>query len=316
MPDPVLSPADAALLRLLQVLDAQGWAFVAPTPLTHARVLRRRQGDTARDLRDALGWSLPFRPEDLPGDVVAMLETAGLLEPCGALSKSAIRVSRVRGLLFAHSAYPTEAEDAVFLGPDSYRFADFVAGELAGRNWVGRLADVGGGAGVGALTAADGRGRAQVLLSDVNPTALRMARVNAAHAGIPLDLVEAPDLDGLPAGLDLILADPPYIAGDPGQTYQDGGDELGARVSLDWAAGALGKLAPGGRFLLYTGSAIRTGGRDRLRESLEAIAEQGDARLAYRELDPDVFGEELDRPAYRECERIAAVGAVFTKPRA
>jgi hypothetical protein len=310
-----LSSADAALVRLLQVLEAQRYDFVTPTPLTHRRVLARRAGETAKNLRDAFGWNLPFEREALPGDIVAMLEDAGLLTTQGGLAKSDVRVSRLRGLFFLHSAFPTEAQDAVFLGPDSYRFAEFAAAELAGRSWVGRLADVGGGAGVGALSAAAGRGRADVWLSDVNPKALRLARVNAVHAGVPLRTVEAPDLDGLPGAWDLILANPPYIAGAPRQTYQDGGDMLGARVSLDWAQAAVGKLAPGGRMLLYTGSAIPDGGRDRLRERLVELAAETGVRLTYRELDPDVFGEELETPAYAGVERIAAVGVVLKRPR-
>jgi hypothetical protein len=91
---------------------------------------------------------------------------------------------------------------------------------------------------------------------------------------------------------------------------------LGARISIDWARAAIPKLAPGGRLLLYTGSAIVTGGRDRLREALQATAQAAGASLRYREIDPDVFGEELEKPAYREAERIAAVGAVITRPRA
>jgi hypothetical protein len=35
----------------------------------------------------------------------------------------------------------------------------------------------------------------------------------------------------------------------------------------------------------------------------------------YRELDPDVFGEDLDEPAYAQVERIALVGAVIVRPR-
>ena len=34
----------------------------------------------------------------------------------------------------------------------------------------------------------------------------------------------------------------------------------------------------------------------------------------YQELDPDVFAEELDSPAYREAERIAVVGLRVTRP--
>ena len=32
--------------------------------------------------------------------------------------------------------------------------------------------------------------------------------------------------------------------------------------------------------------------------------------VAYEEIDPDVFGEELDRPAYRHVDRIAVVGLI------
>lgn len=312
---PELAPADLALLRLLEALDARDYDFVTPTPLTHRRVLARRPGATADDVRDALGWSLPFRAEALPDEITALLQQAGALAVDAGLLKSTVRVSRVRGLLFLHSAFPTEDANAVFLGPDSYRFADFIAAELTGRSWVGALADVGAGAGVGALTAAAGRGRSRILLSDVNPEALRLAQVNAAHARIPVETVLARDLDGLPAGLDVIIANPPYIAGSPRQTYQNGGDLLGARVSLDWATAALDRLAPGGRLLLYTGSAVLNGGRDRLRERLVALAETTGTRLVYRELDPDVFGEELDTRAYADAERIAAVGAAFVKSR-
>jgi len=34
----------------------------------------------------------------------------------------------------------------------------------------------------------------------------------------------------------------------------------------------------------------------------------------YRELDPDVFGEELERPAYARVERIAVIGLDVVKP--
>ena len=66
--------------------------------------------------------------------------------------------------------------------------------------------------------------------------------------------------------------------------------------------------------LLYTGSPI-VAGEDRL---LAALAEELDelgCTLRYEELDPDIFGEELDQPAYRnaQVERIAAVGAIIRK---
>jgi methylase of polypeptide subunit release factors len=153
------------------------------------------------------------------------------------------------------------------------------------------------------------------MLTDVNPKAHRLARLNAAHAGICVDTVEASGLAGAPDGVDLILANPPYIADPGGRTYRDGGELHGGQMSVDWAKAAVGKLAPDGRFLLYTGSAIVAGGRDRLREELEALAQRTGVALAYRELDPDVFGEELERDDYADVERIAVVGAVITKPR-
>jgi len=309
------APEDLALLRLLSLLEARGYDFVAPTPLTHARVVGRRGGEPARGLRDVLGWSLPFRRESLDAEIASQLEAADVLESHHGLLKSRIRVSRVRGLLFVHSAFPTVSEDSVFLGPDSYRFAGFIAQELAARSWLGRAADVGGGAGVGALTAAAGRGCSRLIVSDVNPAALRFARISAAHAGTSLETIEASGAAELPADLDLVLANPPYIGGVPDQTYQDGGAGLGIQVALDWAAAVLPKLAQGGRFLLYSGSAILEGGHDVLKGELVALAENAGARLSYREIDPDVFGEELERPAYRSAERIAAVGAVLSRSR-
>jgi hypothetical protein len=35
--------------------------------------------------------------------------------------------------------------------------------------------------------------------------------------------------------------------------------------------------------------------------------------MSYAEIDPDIFGEELDSPGYEQVERIAAVGAVIEK---
>ena len=86
----------------------------------------------------------------------------------------------------------------------------------------------------------------------------------------------------------------------------------GARVSFDWTCAAARRLAAGGRMLLYTGSAIVVG-RDELRERLQEVLPGLGCTLRYREIDPDVFGEDLDKPAYADVERIAVVGAVIEK---
>jgi SAM-dependent methyltransferase len=305
-----LDPTDLALLELLGWLAEQAYDFVAPTPATHAGVLRRRGEAPGRDLRDILGWSLPFRPAEAPRPLVDLLSAAGALSGEGELMRSAIRVSGLRGRLFIHSAYPTDATDAVFFGPDSYRFAEFLLREVAD-DFAGQALDVGGGCGPGAISLADRAPQAQVTVTDINPLALRYARLAADHAGLAMRFRQADGFGGAPDGLDLVIANPPYMA-DSAQTYRDGGDMHGARLSLEWARGGLRRLKPSGRMCLYTGSAIETGGLDRLRLALEQLCADAGADLDYREIDPDVFGEELEREAYADVERIAVVGCVLT----
>jgi hypothetical protein len=87
---------------------------------------------------------------------------------------------------------------------------------------------------------------------------------------------------------------------------------LGGAVALAWAEQALVAMAPGGTMLLYAGAAYEDG-RARLVDALERVCAGRGANLAIEELDPDVFGDELESPAYADVERIAAVGAVITK---
>jgi methylase of polypeptide subunit release factors len=302
--------ADAALLDLLQALDASGYDFVTPTPATHARVLARFGSRRGACPRDILGWSLPFRISDGPPDLVRRLRAANVLEERDGQGSSRIRVSRLEGRLFVHSAYPTQAADAVFLGPDSYRFAAFIAREVS-PTFRGRAVDLGGGCGPGGLTLAGLAPGAEVILTDVNPLALRYARASAGNSGLAITALQVEGLTAVAPGVDLVIANPPYMAASE-QTYRDGGAMQGAGLSLDWARQALERLNPGGRMLLYTGSAITRGGVDRLRAALADLCRRHGARLSYREIDPDVFGEELERPAYADVERIAAIGCVIT----
>lgn len=295
-----------ALLSILQTLDVGQYDFVTPTPATHARIIARPGRDKARSLRDVFGWSLPFAPGLLPAPLVAALDRAGVLEQRGALLASGVRVSRVGGALFLHSAFPTTDRSAVFLGPDSYRFADFIQARLDPLPPTARIADLGTGAGVGAVTAGLRCGDARLTLIDINRDALHLAEINAAHASLPVTVVESDGLNGVDGTFDLILANPPFIMDAEARAYRHGGDMHGARISLDWAMAATTRLAPGGRLLMYTGSAI-VDGRDALRAAIHAALPAG-CTVTYRERDPDIFGEELDEPAYGDVERIAAVG--------
>lgn len=301
-----------ALAGLLSFLGAQDYAFITPTPETHRRIAARLDSREAEDLRGIFGWSFPFRPDLVPAQVLQPLIDANLVQPSSPLFEARIRVSSLYGQLFVHSAYPTDAEDAVFFGPDSYRFVDFVRSELARVPGTQRLVDIGAGTGVGAIMAAPLLPSARLTLTDVNPRALLYARVNAAHAGVAIETVEGSGLDAVTGPIDLAIANPPYIIDAKSRTYRDGGGMHGAHLSLEWALAAAERLAPGGRMLLYTGSAIG-GGRDALREALEARLPALSATLRYGEIDPDIFGEELDKPGYEDVERIAAVGAVITR---
>lgn len=306
---------DSVLLELIETLRGRGYRFVAPTPATHARVLARADGEAARDLHDVLGWSKAFDAAILDPQILRLLEAADALEPAGeGRFRSRYRVSSLKDRLYLHSAYPTDAEDAVFFGPDSYRFADLIEAEFksvvpaAGA----RIVDIGTGSGVGAIVAATLCPGATVTMTDINPRALRLAAINARAAGVVVQAVEGEDLSGVEGPIDVALANPPYIIDDDARAYRDGGGMLGGQVSFDMTKMALDRLAPGGRVILYTGSAI-VRGEDGLRDALAKLAGERGVDLAYREIDPDVFGEELEQPAYREVDRIAVVAAVLTR---
>ena len=301
---------DEALVALLAALKARNYQFVTTTNDTHRLVSWRLFQGTRHTLRDIFGWSRPFRDGDLEVEILALMREAGILVERGRRLSSALRVSSLGEDLFLHSAYPPKARDAVFFGPDSYRYADFIRQELGHAN---RIVDIGAGSGVGGIVAARVCPQAAVVLADINPAALRLARINAAASVVSVEVIESDGLSKVTGAIDVAIANPPYILGSGGRTYRDGGDLLGARLSLDWAKAAMDRLPAGGRLLLYTGSAI-VEGRDRLKAELEAIVGEVGAQLRYREIDPDVFGSTLMHPAYRRVDRIAAVGAVLEKP--
>lgn len=305
---------DEALAALLERLRASGYRFVPPTPETHRRVVARFDKARACDLRDVFGWSRPFARDTLAPELFALLERAGMIRGSDGQFRSEVRVASVGDSLLLHSAYPTDREDSVFLGPDSYRFVRFLDRVLAGGGGVRRLVDIGAGSGVGAIMAARHVPGARLTLTDINPLALRFARINARHNRVEIEAAEGSGVDPVEGGIDLAITNPPFIVDPASRAYRHGGEMHGAALSLDWTLAAAAKLAPGGRVLLYTGSAIVAGAdalEAALRERLPALG----CTLDYEELDPDIFGEQLDEPGYGEVERIAAVGAVIVRER-
>jgi methylase of polypeptide subunit release factors len=306
---------DAALRALLQHLREQAYEFITITPLSHARVLANRQSRAGASLRDAFGWSLPFPPSLLPEGLQHLLLQGGVIAAEGELHRSQVRVSSFDGDLFAHSAFPTTAPDAVFFGPDTYRFLGLIRDHMppVSPHAPLRIADVGCGSGAGGILAARLRVGAQVVLNDINPLALRYAGANAAAAGVEVEIAPGDALSATAGDFDVILSNPPYLEDDAERAYRHGGGKLGRALSVKIGAQALQRLLPGGRLILYTGVAIVDGVDHFIRE-MEPFLGQAACTYTYAEIDPDVFGEELERPVYRQADRIAAVGLIAVKP--
>ena len=298
------------LLAILAALDEQGYDFVAPTPATHRRVVTRPGRQLASSLEDVLGWSLPVMPGVLDvGIETALVEAGVLIAREDGLLQPQLRASRVQGQLFLHSAYPTIAADAVFLGPDSLRFSHLIRASMPER--VDSVLDYGAGAGVGGIIAALELPGAMLTIADINPRALFLASINAEHAGVEHRAVHVGAPEEIDQPIDLMVTHPPFMIDSQKRAYRDGGELYGARLSLDWALAGARLLRPDGRFIMHTGASI-VHGRDVLRDAIEWDLPEGCA-LTYYEMDSDIFGDELDTPEYAEVDRIAAVAVIIDR---
>lgn len=299
---------DDALVELLHQLVDRQYHFTCVTPATHARVLSRPALDEP-GLRDIFGWNRHFLAAQLEPELLRLLERSGCVEKTGDQLRSRVRVASLGGRLFLHSSYPTSSDDSVFLGPDTYRFVRFVLAQRQELERAAWLVDMGAGSGAGGILAGAAAAIARVTLVDINPAAARLARINAIAAGAEASVLVS---DQIPRGCDLVIANPPYMMDISHRTYRDGGAMFGGELASRWAKEALESLGPAGTMLLYTGAAVRRG-RLPLVECLQNLCTKADATLDVEEIDPDVFGEELENPAYGEIERIAALGIRITK---
>jgi methylase of polypeptide subunit release factors len=305
---------DRALIDLGGRLQAENYQFVTVTPLSHERNNTREENRQARNLRDIFGWNRPFETGLLDETELKGLLEAGVVRAHAGKWISEVRWSSLNDLLFVHSSFPTIAHDSVFFGPDTYRFAQAIEEHLRTSSHPTHMAiDIGCGSGVGAIIIARARRSAQVLAVDINPTALRFTAVNAALANV--DNVSAWHSDILASTngeFDLIVANPPYMQDVHQRAYRHGGDRLGSELSLRILTQAMDRLAPGGSLLLYTG-APSVNGVDIFLEHARPMLDKLGFAWAYREMDPDVFGEELETPTYAQAERIAAVVLTVTR---
>lgn len=305
---------DGALLQLAGEVRDTGYRFVTVSPMTHQRVNSRPGNESACNLAGVFGWSRPFSPQILPAGMFELMRRADALVEIGDEWKSKIRISTLDDELFVHSAYPTISGDSVFFGPDTYRFATAVTAHVEARKTpIRRAVDICCGAGPGAILIAKAVTDAEVVMADINGAALRLAGVNAAladvHNATPYLSNILSDVDGT---FDLIVANPPYLVDPSLRAYRHGGGPLGARLSLAIVEAAIERLAPAGTLVLYTGAVVIKGA-DPFKEA--AGLRLGAAALAwsYKEVDPDVFGEELESDAYLCADRIAAVVLTATR---
>ncbi|WP_085709517.1 MULTISPECIES: class I SAM-dependent methyltransferase [unclassified Pseudomonas] len=296
---------DRELIELGLRLQKDGYRFTTPTPLTHERVLQRADRCLAKDLRDVFGWSMLFDQGLFGTERFQALECAGILEQQDGLWRSTVRWSSLNDLLFVHSSFPTKQNDAVFFGPDTYRFARAINAYLQQRTTpVKHAVDIGCGAGVGAVLIAQAYPQAQVIAVDINPQALRLTAVNAELAGMDNIAIYYSDLLASVEGrFDLVVANPPYMNDQQQRAYRHGGGALGEALSVRIVREALPRLSQGGTLLLYTGVAMVAGADPFLAMIGSMLG--SDFSWTYVELDPDVFGEELLKPEYEKVERIA-----------
>ena len=174
--------------------------------------------------------------------------------------------------------------------------------------------DTDGRAGMAAIVLAAALPGAQVIAGDINSRALALTALNARVAQVSnLSAVTSNLLDGVDGNFDLIVANPPYMLDAEARTYRNGGGNYGEGLSVAMVRAGLDRLAPGGTLMLYTGTAV-VRQCDQFWSALAPVLADIHCVWHYQEIDPDVFGEELEKPAYAKVERVAAVWLVVRMP--
>jgi len=228
--------------------------------------------------------------------------------------------TKIERLYYVHSPFPTNEDDAVFFGPDSYFFVDFLS--RASRHLSHRspstVVDVCCGSGAGAIHMSRTYPNSKVLGLDLNPKALKLGRVNAMLANCHVDFAESDLFSAVPSTttVDLIVSNPPYIAssgsGDV-PLYAAGGAQQGLALPLRIVEEGIKVLATRGLLVIYTGVpiSIQKPGQDPFLERLQKT--EAAELVEYRIIHPDMWPEEVGKGAYTEVGRIQVVGAVLSK---
>lgn len=309
-----LQSKEVALIRLLDILKSQDYHFVTITPSSHERVNNRPDNQWAKTVRDIFGWNRPFRRDTISEDLFKTLESADLISPFWDGWQCRIRVSSLDGHLFVHSAFPTVENDAVFFGPDTYRFMKSIKEYLKFHTApVRRVADIGCGCGAGAILVGLEIPDAEILALDINDKAIAATAINANAAGATnVTPMYSDILKGTEGEFDLIIANPPYMIDSAHRAYRHGGGPLGGEISRVIVDESIKRLSPQGTLLLYTGVAI-VDGNYLFIEKMKSRLDKTNFKLSYTELDPDIFGEDLQRDCYWDVDRIACMLLTITR---
>ena len=127
--------------------------------------------------------SRPFRARLLDPDLFQAAHEADAIievtEASGTFWRCNLRSATLKGHIFLHSAFPTDAPDAVIFGPDAYRFADVVCHALAGHAGpICRAIDICYGSGAAGIMHTRACPKAKVVLADLNAGEFALASVN------------------------------------------------------------------------------------------------------------------------------------------
>jgi release factor glutamine methyltransferase len=152
--------------------------------------------------------------------------------------------------------------DVLVPRPDTETLVDWAL-DLLPAGTPAQVLDLGTGSGAVALAVAHRRPLARLTATDLSPAALAVAQANAARLGLSLAWAGGHWWQALPAQarFDLVLSNPPYIAGDdphlpalrhePLMALTPGGDGLGALTEI--IAGAAPHLKGGSWLVLEHG---------------------------------------------------------------
>lgn len=302
-----------ALLFLLKFLKQKNYHFTVITPLSHQRILNRnaKLKTKAITLLDIFGWNLAFAETDLESSLFAILKENQLIHFQDGHWFTNVRVASLEDQLFIHSSFPTIQQDAVFFGPDTYRFVYHLKQYLSDKPQpFKRGLELCCGTSAAAISMAKHYPDFnEIMVADLNPKALSYSQINASFADLNnITPVYSNLFASIEGQFDLIFANPPYLIDADQRQYRHGGNVLdGNELSFNIVKEGMQHLNSLGCLFLYTGVAIRPNGNPFLEELKNLLTPYSNIKWSYEEIDPDVFGEELEQPAYQHIERIALV---------